>query len=212
MPIVTIAAGKERVIQTPAKYLSVIGANGQFVVNAPALGNVIGKIGRQYVLDNITEVLFINDSGDPIEIEYEIANIQIFGSGSGSVSIENKPTIRRIEEAIQVNAAATVENGTVTAQSHDSLIDFDDITIPPGTKIKIIDAEAVNRRTVIMQVISSVTTRLRIGSNTVTAGRGLVLEGSTDAIASLEFEAITDIYAYNESPDDAVVSLIAGVK
>ncbi len=111
MPKKTLAAGQEERIPTTGMFLSIINATAQFYIEAPEFGTLAGKVGRQYELIDISEVNFINSGVDPVDIEYEVANIKIHGSGSGTVSIENEIVVKRINESISV--AASIENGSV---------------------------------------------------------------------------------------------------
>jgi hypothetical protein len=115
MANITIQPGKRMNISTSALYLSILNTNGSFEIFAPSIGLLAGKIGRQFVLDGVAEVEFINSGQDAVDIEYETANIRIYGSGSGAVNIENTPSIRRIIEPISVVATATFNDENIVA-------------------------------------------------------------------------------------------------
>lgn len=212
MPIKTIESGKSLAVKTPGLYLSIISTTGQFIIESELFGELVGKVGRQFKLPNVQEVSFRNPGPDAIDVEWEVANIEVFGNGSGAVSIENKPTIKRIEEPIQVTAEATVEDGTVTSQSPTTLGEVDDITVAAGAKVQVLAATAKDRRLVTLQNLSADMTLLRVGGATVAAGRGAILRGSLDAIASAELESVAAIYVFNESASPATVSVMWGDK
>ena len=111
MPKKSLAPGQEEIIPTSGLYLSIINATSQFYIEAPEFGSLVGKVGRQYELVNISEVLFVNSGVDIVDVEYEVANIKVHGSGSGTVSIENEIVVKRINESISVEAS--IENGSV---------------------------------------------------------------------------------------------------
>lgn len=200
MPLVTLAPNEQKLIQTSALYLSIINANGQFVVKAPKLGTLAGLTGRQYVLDGIQEVLLINPNVDDIEVEYEIANIRIYGGGAGVVSIDNKPTIKRIEEPIAVTASATVENGTMAMLSPNNFLAIDDVEIQPDEFKLIVPGREALLRKVLLQNISEEFATVRIGGdNPLLRVEGVSFAGSKLDPASLPISTTAPIYARNNS-------------
>ncbi|WP_102796765.1 hypothetical protein [Bowmanella denitrificans] len=207
MPVIKLNPGQELDIGTPAKFLSVINANGQFVIESPAFGKVAGKVGRQYVLENVGNVTFINPTDGILDIDYEIANIQIFGAGNGTVSIDNKPTIQRIEEAIQVEAQATVEDGKMRQIQPNVLAAINQQTIPAGAVRQFVPARDNTNRRVTIQVISEALTVLRIGAdNTITQTQGAIVAGSLDAIGTAVLDTASAIWLRNTSDTDAIVT------
>ncbi|WP_416308532.1 hypothetical protein [Neptunicella sp. SCSIO 80796] len=207
MELLTIEAGKSKNVQTSALYLSIISTTGQFIVKSPAFGELAGKVGRQFVLDGISEVEFFNNGLDSIEIEYETANIRIYGAGSGAVNIENTPTIKRIIEPIAVTASATVEDGKVRQIQPDNFAELDQVTINPGETKKVIDAREETSRRVTLYVESAEFTVLRVGgSATLSASQGGIMSGSVDAIGEKEFKTTAAIYMKNTSGTVATIS------
>lgn len=97
MPMIRIDAGKEKLIKTSGKYLSIINSTGSFSIESPQFGSVLGELGRQLELDDVREVLFCNTSNQPLNVEYEVANIKVHISGKGgAVSIENLPAVQEV--------------------------------------------------------------------------------------------------------------------
>lgn len=209
MPVITIEAGKTRLIQTPAKYLNVIKVSGQIDMHAPEFGTLIAKSGRVFVLDTVTQVELENSTLDEVEIELEVANIEIRGSGGGAVSVENSVTVKRIEEAIAVSAEATVENGSMSIWSSNVLEAVGNVSIPAGQVAQIVPARNQIARRVDMQVISDEITTLHIGSdNTINADKGLIVRGSIDVIGSGTISTSSAIWAYNDSDSTATVAVV----
>jgi len=102
MPAIQLNAGQEKLIQTSGKYLSIINSTGSFAIESPVFGSVRGELGRQFELENVRDVVFINTSDKPLNIEYEVANIKVHISGkAGAVSIDNLPAIQEV--ALQSN-------------------------------------------------------------------------------------------------------------
>ncbi|WP_435275703.1 hypothetical protein ACMAZF_01325 [Psychrobium sp. nBUS_13] len=112
MPIIRIDAGKEKLIKTSGKYLSIINSTGSFSIESPQFGSVLGELGRQLELDDVREVLFCNTSNQPLNVEYEVANIKVHISGKGgAVSIENLPAVQAVSfESNSFPSAFTVNN------------------------------------------------------------------------------------------------------
>ena len=111
MPIIRIDAGKEKLIKTSGKYLSIINSTGSFSIESPQFGAVLGELGRQLELDDVREVLFCNTSNQPLNVEYEVANIKVHISGKGgSVSIENLPAIQEVRFSESFEQSVNVGN------------------------------------------------------------------------------------------------------
>jgi hypothetical protein len=165
-------------------------------------------VGRQFVLDGITEVQFFNPTDTDIEVDYESANIRIYGSGSGSVNIENAPSIQKIIEPIVVNATSTVEDGKMRLIRANVLIQIEQITLVPNEVKLFVAAREQTSRKVTLQVISDNATELRIGStNTLTATQGGIIKGSIDAIATAVIENTSAIWLINNSQtENAIVT------
>ena len=111
MPMIRIDAGKEKLIKTSGKYLSIINSTGSFSIESPQFGAVLGELGRQLELDDVREVLFCNTSNQPLNVEYEVANIKVHISGKGgSVSIENLPAIQEVRFSESFEQSVNVGN------------------------------------------------------------------------------------------------------
>lgn len=208
MPKKTIAVGQQIQITTPGLFLSIINTTSQFHIESPDFGVLIGKVGRQYELPNTNRVMLVNTGEDPVEIEYEVANIKVHGAGNGTVTVENEVVVKRIQEALSFEATIdTLNDGKVRAIRANVINTLDDITIPSGQKVKIIDANDVTNRVVSIQNISDTVTALRVGSTDVAAGKGKLMRGSINAIAETVIENTAEIYIHNTSGDVAKVSV-----
>lgn len=205
----TIQVGKDLLVKTSGIYLSIINATAQFAIEIDSHNTVAGKVGRQYDLSNITEVLFVNTGATAVDIEYEIANIKIFGAGNGTVTVENELVITRIVEGIEVSATvSSIEDGKMRNIRSNVLNPLADITIPANSNKLIIAANDVTNRRVTMQVISAALTTLRIGKdNTISAVKGAIIRGSIDDIATAVIENSSAIWVYNDSATVATVTL-----
>ena len=206
MPKLFLASGEERTINTSKRYLSIIDSSKSFLISALEMGELVGEVGRQYELENINAVTFKNPANEPIEIDYEIANIKVHISGKGIVSVSNEVTVKRIVEAIQVNANATVENGKMATLVANNSVYSGIIPIPKDTAVLVFPARNAVSRKVTIQVISDVRTTVTVGSSSqMDATKGVILSGYKDAIASLERMTVQPIYVYNSSADTAKI-------
>jgi hypothetical protein len=195
-----VKAGRGKNIKTSGLYLSILDSSGAFEIRSPKTGTLAGKVGRQFVLDGINEVQFFNTSDVDVSVEYESANIRIYGAGSGGVNIENTPSIQKIIEPIVVNATSTVEDGKMRLIRANVLTQIEQITLAPNEVKLFIAARERTSRKVTIQVISANATELRIGSdNTLTATQGGIIKGSIDAIASAVIENTSAIWLINNS-------------
>lgn len=97
MPKLRLNPQGERLIPTPGRFLSIINSTGSFSIQSPSFGAVVGELGRQLELDNVREVMFVNSSDKPLDVEFEVANIKVHTSGKGgAVSIDNLPAIQSV--------------------------------------------------------------------------------------------------------------------
>lgn len=203
MPKITLQPNEERLIQTSGLYLSILDASGDFKLTNPKVGVVAGSVGRQYQLQDISDMLFINDGQSPINIEYEVANIVITAVGKGAVTVSNEIVVKRIVEAIQVNANATVDNGKMAKLACNDFAPFDPTktTIAAGATVQVLPARAALNRLVTVQLITDSPTmgEIRLGDSALnaTATKGLFLQGHKDAPAGYEWETETAVFIHN---------------
>lgn len=209
MPKITIQSGEERRINTPPKYLSIVDAVNNFTIESPFFGSVVGEVGRQYNLESVNEVVFVNDNETPIDIEYETANIQITTSGKGVVTVGNEIVVKRIVEAIQVNASATVENGKMAmfVANNFAPIAVAKTNIGAGQTIEVLLSRAALSRTVILQLITDSVDMgdIRIGSTALNAVDGIFMQGNKDAPAQFVLETATAVFVHN--PTESAVTI-----
>jgi hypothetical protein len=209
MAIEIIGAGKSISIPTPALYLSIIGSTGNFEIYSPKIGLLAGRIGRQFVLDGVAELEFKNSSANEIEVDYEIANIRIFGSGSGSVDIGNTPSIQRIIDPIDFEATVTFDTGTVAQLAGQVMNTPPHITVPAGQAAQIVAARASVGRQVDLQVISAEITELYLcADNTASNAKGVLCAGNFDFAGSATIKTESAIWAFNDSATDAKVAVM----
>lgn len=209
MTIEVIPAGRGIQIATSALYMSILDASGAFVIKNPKIGELAGKIGRQFVLEGIEGVEFLNKSSDDVTVEYETANIRIYGSGSGGVNIDNAPSIQRIIEPIDFEASVTFDSGTVAALSPQVFDAKLHVAIPAKSAGRLIIASSKNSRKINLQVISEEDTTLFLGSTSaISADSGLILRGSIAAIGSGTIETETELWAWNDSTTEAKIAIV----
>lgn len=211
--IITLQAGQTRSFPTAGRYLNVIAASDSFLISnsAKSLAVITVKAGWIIDLADYASVDIENPSQNAITLELESQNVKISAAGGESVAISNKPVIQRIEESIRVDAQATVENGTVHIVPGTTINDDVDKTVNAGAKVQLLAANP-NRKSVLVQVISATRTDLRIGSYSVTAGRGVYVAGSKSAPGVMPIDSTGAIYAYNESGSLATLSVTEVVK
>lgn len=206
----TLAVGESRRVPTGGLYLSIIFASAEFVVRAPELGgDLVGETNKQFKLPNINQVHFVNESLAAIDVKYEASNIESYSSGKGVVSVSNEIIVKRITEAIQVDANATVENGKMALLSSTGFAPINDLTIPAGQVRKFANARAQAGRKVTIQLTTndSELSTVRIGTSAaLTANQGIYLQGNLNAVAGYEFNTETDVYIFNSGAKDAVVT------
>jgi len=214
MPKKTLQPNDEVLIQTSGKFLSIIDATTAFKIHSPSFGVLVGEVGRQYELTNVSEVTFVNDSGAILNLEYEVANIKVSSGGKGLVSVSNEIVVKRIVEAIQVNATSTVENGKMSKLVSNNFepISFVNSTIVAGATVKVLAARAALNRLVTIQLITDDVNmgEVRIANSALnaTATSGIFLQGNKDAPAGYEWETETDIYVHN--PTASAVTIAGG--
>jgi hypothetical protein len=201
MPKITLVSGEERRINTPPKYLSIVDAANNFVIESPVFGSVVGEVGRQYELEAVNEVVFVNNKETSIDIEYETANIKITTSGKGVVTVGNEIVVKRIVEAIQVEANATVENGKMAIFVANNFLPIavNKTSIGAGQTVEVLVARAELSRSVILQLItdSADMGEVRVGSTALNAVDGVFMQGNKDAPAQLTLETTTAIFVHN---------------
>lgn len=160
---------------------------------------------------SVTSVRVANRGATVASLDVESSPVRIYGNEGSAVSIIGGE-ITRIVEPIAVTAEATVQNGTVISQSQTTMSDAVDVTIAANSRVKVVSADASERRTVILQNISAALTSCRVGGATVAANRGLLLAGSISAPAALEFDCKGDIWVWNASASVATFAVMWGAK
>lgn len=201
--------GYNEVIQLTGRYLML--TKGQQV--QAVAGDKAVTLLRGYVFDFgevFTQVSITNET-DEEDIEL-LASAVPFAAGVDASRIAlSGGEIDRIKEPIQVTASATVENGTVHVISGANLVISDDVTINAG-QAKRLSGLNSERKALLVQVISSSRTQLRLGDSSVSQGRGIVLAGSISAPGSMPVETSGELWAFNESSEPATISVMEVAK
>lgn len=212
MNLLTIEPGEILPFSLSGRFLICRRIEGVIAISQPDIGLGETRIKQADVitLDN-TRSIFIHNKGDSsATIEVQSTAVSIASNDGGTVTIAGG-SIDSIRDSIQVDAQATVENGTMTSQSPDTLNDVVDVVIPAGQRVQVVSADPTKaRRVILLQNISATATRLRVGSAAVAANRGAVLENQADNIASFELECTGAVYVHNASGDPATVSVMHG--
>tara|TARA_B100000700_G_scaffold23245_1_gene22511 strand:+ start:12800 stop:13447 length:648 start_codon:yes stop_codon:yes gene_type:complete len=211
MPVMTIPAGETRPFANTKRFLNVLDLSGPTLIKSPydEWEQTI-KQGWTLDLQGVNQFVIENPSNTALTVEIESSPFPIQGGAAEGVEITNTPTIKRIEEAIQVNAQATVENGKMTIRSGAGVVAHGDIEVQPLQRVKVLSADAVSLgRSVTIANVSASLTKLRLGAdNTVSEQKGLPLYGSSDAPASFEVDTLGELYVYNATNDVAHVSVL----
>lgn len=203
MPKYTLQPNEEKTIPTSGKFLSIVNASNSFKIQSPEIGVVVGEVNRQYVLDSIREVVFVNDKATAIDIEWETSNIEIRTGNKGAVSINGEVVVSRIVEAIQVTADATVENGKMSQLTANNFAEIPvaKTSVGAGQTVEVLASRAALNRAVILQSITvdadGELLELRVGSTSQNAPNGLFMKGNEDAPAQLVLETETAVFVHN---------------
>lgn len=209
-----LQAGEIRPLGLTGKFLVCRRIEGEILISNPDKGLAETRIYQADtpILQDFNMIYVKNNNATESTITLQSTSIPIQVSDGGSVSISGG-SIDSIIEPISVTAQATVENGTVTNLSHLTLEDAADLTINAGATVTVLAADnAASKRTVLVQNISATETQLRVGGATVAAGRGAIIKGSIDAIASYENNILGAVKVHNESATAAKITLSWGVK
>ena len=201
--------GEKQALSLQGKYLLARKIQGKIVISDPAqqMSDTEIKQSDIFELPNSKLIYVKNISATAAEIELQSSTVKIISNDGGSVIISGG-SIDSIIEPIAVTAEATVENGTVTNQSPDTVSQALDITIAAGATVTLLAASPTDKRRVcLFQNISDATTVLRVGG-APTATAGALLAGSIDAIATMEIDTIGEIKAHNASATAAKVSVM----
>jgi hypothetical protein len=198
MPTINIRAGEGKNVQTSGRYLSIINANGNFVLESPKFGSLVGEVGRQYDFEHVASVVFSNNSDIDLTIEYEAANIRVSSTGKGNVSVINELVIKTIKEQIRVKAQADNPAHIITPPI---------VTIESGQMAKLVDKDTA-RYELLIQNISGASTVARIGDINVSPVRGLILTGSRQAAGTMSLNGGGEIWAFNDSDTLMTLSIM----
>lgn len=213
MAVHILKANQRKQIKVSRRFLSILSIGGSVSLDSPEFDLAPIKIKSNYQLDldGITEVYLENNEPFDNPVEVQDAGIRITMSGGGGVTIENTPSIRRIEEPITVQATSTVENGTINILSNDVLLPLNITTLQAGQSAQIVAPRNAVGRKITLQVISNPTAAapvsvIHVGHNSsIDNSKGAVLSGSIDAIGSAEFATTSAIFVHNASASEAKI-------
>tara|TARA_Y100000782_G_C10173550_1_gene260905 strand:+ start:1535 stop:2185 length:651 start_codon:yes stop_codon:yes gene_type:complete len=200
MAKLTLQPNQERTIPIGGLFLSIVNASTAFAISGD-FGRLVGEVGRVFEMNDYREAIFINESDAPIDIEYEVSNIKVHASGKGLVAITNAVEVTRIQEAIQVNANATVENGKMALLPPNNFegLDVSKSVISEGQTFEIFPARNEVARRAIIQLITESDTfsKIRIGTSALNVDNGVFLAGNLNAPAAFEFDTQTPVFVKN---------------
>lgn len=205
----TLAAGQQISEKMQYDWLIYRSGEGDIEISAPSMDPTKLEVGDVINVADVDVLRIKNLLGESQDIELQNSPREIITNNTKQVRIVGG-FLDTIQQPFQVEANATVNNGTVTSQSPNALGDVADITISAGAKVQVLGTTTKARRVVTLQNISATQTTLRVGGATVAAGRGAVLRGSNDAIASAEFETTGAVYVHNQSATAATVAVMWG--
>ena len=189
MAKLTLQPNQERTIPIGGLFLSIVNASTAFSISGD-FGRLVGEVGRVFEMNDYREAIFINESDAPIDIEYEVSNIKVHASGKGLVAITNAVEVTRIQEAIQVNANATVENGKMAL-------------LPPNN----FEGLDVSKSAFIQLITESDTfSKIRIGTSALNVDNGVFLAGNLNAPATFEFDTQTPVFVKNMGVGDVTLA------
>ena len=192
-----IAANKSAKLSAEGRFLLLRSSTGALEIKAQNRDSYQMLVGESLQVDNDNNFIVKNLENSEIIAVFESVDYKVQSAGNAAVTVANKPIIQRIEEAIQVNAQATVENGTMHVIASTSLADLQDKTIAAKTKSLLIGANP-NRKAVLIQVISDEKTELRVGTSNVSSNRGIFVAGSKLSPAIIPIETTAELHAYND--------------
>lgn len=201
-----LAIGQKVPLHTDGDYLLLRAATGAIELSKNGGQGYGMMVGETIETKTIDKLILNNVSGALNTVVFESVDFEVKSSGVSGVNVLNKPVIQKIEESINVNAQATVDNGTVHVIPAGSVSETPDTTINATTGKQLLAANAA-RKAVIFQVISATKTNVRFGGVNIAAGRGLMAAGSAAAPAVVVLECKGAIHAYNESASQAKISI-----
>lgn len=208
--IKTIPPHGEIEIKTHAYYLSIINATGSFIIDSPAFGQLVAVTGRKFEIHArgvVPTVDFINDSDQPIDVEFEVSNIPVSG-GSSAVNVSNAIVVKRIEEGITSNAViSNIEDGKVRQLASDAINALPVVAINPNETKLVAPANAQTNRLVTLQNVSATRTELWICGSSADKNRGSYFAGSKALPSSEKLTNEAAIYIHNASEEVAHVAV-----
>ena len=209
MPSTTIRPDEVKVINTPARYLTIIEATHRFDITAEGLGVLIGEASAQFDLEGFTRIEVKNNAQENLVILYENAN-RLSTRNNAAVQVTNQVEVSRIGELPNVAFEANIDAiERIGVASSNTLAALPQVIIPANASRLVIGPREAVARQVTIQTLSETETTLRIGSNeTIDATRGIILRGSINSLSSAQFTTTAAIRIYNDSDNDAIVAVM----
>jgi hypothetical protein len=187
-------------LASTSRYFNILTANRSFQISSvhQGLEKTTVKSGHSYDLNGVDVIDLHNDGNDDLVLEFEVSDLKTVSGSNNGVEIVNAPTIKEIVNPI---TAHTKSLNPVTLQTEI------DITLVPGERKKLVDA-SVSRYELLIQNISGTRTFVRVGDGSVSAVKGLIVVGSRNAPATMSLNTGGAVYAYNDSGEQAVLSIL----
>lgn len=207
----TLAPFESRLYALSGAYLLARRIEGNILISDPNSGLPETEIRQADIVElkNQRQLTVKNNSATQAVIELQSSTVPIRLNDGGSVVIAGG-SIDSIRDSITVSASATVENGTVTDLSCNSLSQSSDVTIEAGATVTVLAASPTDKKRIaLIQNISAAQTVLRVGA-APSATAGAVLIGSIDGVATLEINSIAEIKIHNASATPAKVAVMWG--
>lgn len=206
----TIPPKSEIEIKTPGYYLSIINATGSFYVDSPSFGRLIAVTGRKFDIharEIITSVELVNETDQPIDVEFESSNIPVSG-GSSAVSISNEVIVKEVKKGIKTETTVTgIEDGKVRQLTSNVFSPLPVVTIQPGESKIILPANPQTSRLITLQNVSVKYTDCWIGDENVVAEVGSFFGGSKLAPSAAEIRNEAAIYIFNAGSEEAKITV-----
>jgi hypothetical protein len=187
-------------LASTSRYFNVLTASRAFQISSvhQGLEKTTVKSGHSYDLNGVDIIDIHNDGNDDLVVEFEVSELKTVSGSNSGIEIVNAPTIKKIVEPI---TAHTKSVNPVTLQT------AIDIVLAPGERKKLVDA-SVSRYEFLIQNISGTRTFVRVGDDSVSAVKGLIVVGSRNAPATMSLNCGGAVYAYNDSGQQAILSIL----
>lgn len=207
--ILEIPAGQSKTLHATGKYLVLRSTTGAIEISAAGGDGFEMLVGENLEIFDVNKFNIKNITNETVTAVFANPDFKVRSSGGSSVTVVNDIVVKRIEEAIQVTADATVENGSMRLIRANQYIPIADTVIPANDYVQIALTRVVkNRRVTLQSVGVNGVTKLRFGKDATIngGGKGLLLQGDISNPASIIIENESSIFVYNESDNAAIIT------